>query len=265
MSKLKKLILVAIILIIIGGVGCLFTFKSLVREKVDITEEFSADEITNLELDMINEEITIIPTDGSDIVLELKGKSNEPDKKFLDIDKKENTLKVRKKSEKFKFRFFNQGDSLTLTVHLPQKAYETIQADTKNGTIHGKKFTVKSLQASGANGEIVLDEVITDTTEVSTQNGGIELNDVAGSLHGETSNGSITLTAKTLDQSMEMNTENGSIDINVEEEPTNVTYDLRTGNGGVEVFGTDNWNAVVGDGEHVIKARTANGSIIIAK
>ncbi|AUJ23920.1 DUF4097 family beta strand repeat-containing protein [Virgibacillus dokdonensis] len=265
MSKLKKLFLVAIIFIIIGGVGCLFTFKSLVREKVDITKEFSADGITNLELDMINEEISIIPTGNSDIVLELKGKSNEPDKKFLDIGQKENTLKVRKKSEKFKFRFFNQGDSLVLTVHLPQKAYETIQADTKNGTIHGEKFTVKSLQASGANGEIVLDEVITDTTEVSTQNGGMELNGVEGSIKAETSNGSIFLEAKTLNQSMDLDAENGSIDINVDEEPTNVTYDLRTGNGGVEVFGNDNWNAVVGDGEHVIKARTANGGITIAK
>ncbi|API92739.1 hypothetical protein J32TS6_19440 [Virgibacillus pantothenticus] len=265
MSRLKKWSLVAIIFIIIGGVGCLFTFKSLARQEVAVTKEVSADEVTNLEFELVNEEVTIVPTEKSDISIELKGRSNRPDKEFLEIEQQDGTLIVRKKPEKFRIQFFNRGDSLTLTVRLPQKEFASMQIDSKNGAIYGEQFSVKTLHASAANGKIVLEQVKTDTTEVSTRNGGVELSHVEGRLIGKTSNGSMALLTDKLNQSMELNTKNGSIDINVKEEPTNVTYDLRTDNGGIEVFGNDDWDTVVGDGTHIIKAVTANGSIAIMK
>lgn len=265
MSRLKKWSLAAIIFIIIGGVGCLFTFKSLARQEVAVTKEVSADEVTNLEFELANEEVTIVPTEKSAITIELKGKSNRPGKDFLEIEQQDGTLIVREKSEKFRFQFFNRGDSLTLTVRLPQKEFASLLVDSKNGGIYGEQFSVKTLHASAANGKIELDQVKTTTTEVNTHNGGLELNHVAGRLIGKTSNGSIDLRTNELNQSMDLNTKNGSIDINVKKEPTNVTYDLRTDNGGIEVFGNDNWDTVVGEGDHIIKAVTANGSIAIKK
>ncbi|NBJ67935.1 MULTISPECIES: DUF4097 family beta strand repeat-containing protein [Clostridia] len=265
MSRLKKWSLIAIIFITIGGVGCLFTFKSLARQEVAVTKEVSADEVTNLEFELVNEEVTIVPTEKSDITIELKGRSNRPDKEILDIEQQDETLIVRKKPEKFRLHFFNRGDSLTLIVRLPQKEFASMEVDSKNGGIYGEQFSVKTMHASAANGKIELDQVKTTTTEVNTHNGGLELNHVEGRLIGKTSNGSIVLKTDELNQSMDLNTKNGSIDINANKEPTNVTYDLRTDNGGIEVFGNDDWDTVVGDGTHIIKAVTANGSIAITK
>lgn len=266
MGNIKKLSLIAVLLITIGGIGSLFTFKTLERGTVSETKEVEAKEVSNLEIDLINEKVNIVPTKEAKIKIELKGKSNEPDRKHLNIDKQGGTLTIQKKADHFKkFVFFEQSDSLTLTVYLPEKEYESIQVEVTNGNIKADHITVKNMKASGDNGKIFLSDVKTDQTNVGTTNGSVLLKDISGKLKGKTNNGKISLLTVDLDRSLDFTTNNGTIEIKTENEPTNVTYDLRVDNGDIQVFGEDDWDTVVGDGKNLIKASADNGDIEIKK
>ncbi|MGX4668043.1 DUF4097 family beta strand repeat-containing protein [Cerasibacillus sp. JNUCC 74] len=266
MGNIKKLSLIALLLITIGGTGSLFTFKTLERGTVSETKEVEAKEISNLKIDLINEKVNIVPTKEAEIKIELKGKSNEPDRKHLNIDKQGGTLTIQKKREHFKkFVFFERSDSLTLTVHLPKKEYESIQVEVNNGSIKADHITVKNMKVSGDNGKIFLRDVKTDQTNVGTTNGSVLLKDISGKLKGKTNNGKISLLTVDLDRSLDFTTNNGTIEIKTENEPTNVTYDLRVGNGNIQVFDEKNWDTVIGNGKNLIKASTDNGDIEIKK
>lgn len=266
MGNIKKLSLIALLLIIIGGIGSLFTFKTLDRVAVAETNEVAAKEVSNLEIDMINENVNIVPTKETKIKIELKGKSNEPDKKHLNIDKQGGTLTIQKKADHFmKFAFFEWNNSLTLTVHLPEKEYESIQVEVNNGSIKADHVTVKNMKASGDNGKIILKDIKADQTNVGTASGSVVLKDISGKLKGKVDNGKISLLTVDLDRSIDFTTNNGTIEIKTENEPTNVTYDLRVGYGDIQVFGEKNWDTVIGNGKNLIKASTDNGDIEIKK
>lgn len=266
MGNIKKLSLIALLLIIIGGIGSLFTFKTLERGTVSETKEVEAKEVSNLKIDLINEKVNIVPTKEAEIKIELKGKSNEPDRKHLNVDKQGGTLTIQKKREHFnKFVFFERSDSLTLTAYLPKKEYESIQVEVNNGSIKADHITVKNMKVSGDNGKIFLRDVKADQTNVGTTNGSVLLKDISGKLKGKTNNGKISLLTVDLDRSLDFTTNNGTIEIKTENEPTNVTYDLRVGNGNIQVFDEKNWDTVIGNGKNLIKASTDNGDIEIKK
>ena len=58
---------------------------------------------------------------------------------------------------------------------------------------------------------------------------------------------------------------NGKIEIKTDKKPTNAILDLKTDNGKVTVFGEENWDTVIGKGEHLIKLISKNGKISITE
>ncbi|WP_449445449.1 hypothetical protein [Ureibacillus acetophenoni] len=64
---------------------------------------------------------------------------------------------------------------------------------------------------------------------------------------------------------MSLETHNGNVTILTDHEPTNATYQLKTHNGNIEVFGSEHFDTVVGNGESLIQLETHNGNINIKK
>jgi len=95
-----------------------------------------------------------------------------------------------------------------------------------------------------------------------TDNGEVSLEHVEGNINGDVNNGRIYLQTSHLDT---LETDNGNIDIETEKEPTNAILDIKTDNGKATVFGSTNWNTVVGDGDNLIELNTNNGEINVVK
>lgn len=185
------------------------------------------------------------------------------------------------------FKFFNFDFSFSspkLTVYVPEKAYETIQIDTDNGRIDAHELEASEMHINSNNGRTSASDLDVNELHVTTNNGRIELKDiqsseviseadngeiklenVEGELKGRTSNGKITLVTEHLDRPIDFSTNNGRINIQTENKPTNAVFDVKVDNGKARIFGNSNWNTVVGDGDNLIKLTANNGGITVEK
>ena len=280
---MKRTSVIALLLLIIGIIGIAFSFKSVYQpEEITKTESIHSEGIENLNILTNNTKIEVLSTNAADITAELltKNKKNE-----LLTKTQDSTLYIEVKDKRRSFinlDFFSFGT--TLTVYVPKKVYDSLQVESDNGRINVEKIQANDVNVKTDNGRIELDyiesftvtgktsngrismkDIISSKINVNSSNGKIILNHVEGEIYGRTSNGAIELVAKDLDRPIELETSNGKINIQTEQEPTNVTFDVRVDNGKVRIFGESNWDAIIGNGENLIKLKTNNGAITVTK
>lgn len=279
---LKKLVMVASVLLIIGIVGSLFNFKTLYSDK-EMKEEKIIDTVFDtINISVDSAKIELIPTNEKNAILEYR--TNYSDYNFSS-EVKNSTLEVHvdmNQKKLFRFDFFSKGSALKL--YIPKKQYESLQIESDNGRIMIEEIDVKTadirtdngrieinnmandnLTVNSDNGRINLANVDASTVTTKSSNGKIVLNHVTGTLSSKTNNGSISLITEDLERSIDFKTDNGKIEIQTEKEPTNVIFDLKTDNGSIDVFNQSDWDTVIGNGDNTIKLETDNGKIIITK
>lgn len=279
---LKKLVMVASVLLIIGIVGSLFNFKTLYSDK-EMKEEKIIDTVFDtINISVDSAKIELIPTNEKNAILEYR--TNYSDYNFSS-EVKNSTLEVHvdmNQKKLFRFDFFSKGSALKL--YIPKKQYESLQLESDNGRIMIEGIDVKTadirtdngrieinnmandnLTVNSDNGRINLANVDASTVTTKSSNGKIVLNHVTGTLSSKTNNGSISLITEDLERSIDFKTDNGKIEIQTEKEPTNVIFDLKTDNGSIDVFNQSDWDTVIGNGDNTIKLETDNGKIIITK
>lgn len=265
MFNIKRVSIIALLLLVVGGIGIAFTFNTENKSgNWSIQEEtINSEEVMNIKVETDNLEIVILPTKEESIKLELEADHSQYD---LITSIEGATLSIQanhKRIKLFNFDLFSFGSALT--IHVPEKAYDSLQVENDNGRITLANLEVNNINAATDNGRIELNNIISSMTVVKTSNGKIILDQVAGEVNGTTSNGSITFTTEHLDQRVDLKTNNGKIDLHTENEPTNVTFDVRVDNGTVRIFGESNWDTVIGKGDHLIKLETNNGKITVTK
>ncbi|WP_042224822.1 DUF4097 family beta strand repeat-containing protein [Oceanobacillus manasiensis] len=265
MRNLKKLSILAIILLVVGVTGGVITFASSDRSDIFESEVFPEDGVEKVDIQLNNQKMNIKPSQSSEVIVELEGKGNRPDKNRLHAEMQGDKLIIETKAHDEKlFRFFDWGDRLTLTVYLPDKEFASIQLDVDNGSINAEQINSTDIVAETNNGKIMMENILSERVNVESNNGKITLHNVEGELNGKTNNGAISLVTESLDRSIQLGSDNGKIKIETNEEPTNVTFDVRVDNGKIDIFGNSDWDTVVGDGENRVKLTTHNGSITVS-
>ncbi|WP_373895338.1 DUF4097 domain-containing protein [Virgibacillus sp. CBA3643] len=266
MGNVKKVTGVALLLLVVGGVGSIFTFNFNERTAVAETKTADTDNITAIDIRMNNEKVIIKPTEESQARIELTGKEANDDKTELAVKEDDSTLFIETTKQREKlFQFFTWGGSKTLTVYLPEKSYESLVVDIDNGNFQVEQITIEGISASTNNGEITMIDIAAESVNVSSDNGKINLDHIDGDINGKTNNGAISLVTAGLDRNIDLDTDNGSITIQTDEKPTNAVFDVRTDNGKINLFGDSDWETVIGNGDNQIKLTTDNGSITVEK
>lgn len=69
----------------------------------------------------------------------------------------------------------------------------------------------------------------------------------------------------TLNQPIQLETNNGWIEIETENEPTNVTFVVQVDNGSINILDKYKGSTVIGNGENLVKLKTNNGKIQVLK
>lgn len=200
------------------------------------------------------------------------------------------------------FSFTINTKSPIVTVQLPQKIYEQIKMDTDNGYIKGEKlesinFEAESdngriqlrqvkasiFHAESDNGAIELDSIQTENLSAKSDNGKIELTDIqansvaletdngrismakidAETIRAKTDNGRINLLADSLERSIDLKTDNGSVTVESLAPPSNVTIRAAVSHNRISIFGEKNPQAVYGQGSSLVKLKSDNGSITV--
>ncbi|PKF86232.1 hypothetical protein CW306_22865 [Bacillus sp. BA3] len=264
MINVKKLSIIALVLLLIGVIGCLFTF-SQVTDKETTTEEKTISEIvTDIQIDTDNAAVEIVPTKDKETRIELVSKGMDVSKLDFTADVEGKKLSVQLKDRRtFSFGFHIQ--SLHLKVYVPDESYKSFAVETDNGKLQISGLKSEDLNVRSQNGRVELNDIITEKIEVKSANGKVELNNVEGKLVGSSNNGKITLVTKDLDREIDFESNNGKIMIQTENEPTNTTFDVHVDNGRVDILGKYEGDTVIGKGENLVKLETNNGKIEITK
>lgn len=298
MISQKKIVMIASILVLIGLIGSLLTFRISYPEERVIEEKMFESTFNEIKISTDNARIEIIPTDEENASVVLTGNIRKKSRYNFKTEVKDQTLFV--KADVFGkkiFQFFPKY--LIVELYVPTKNYDLLQVDNKNGRIIVDDFNAKNIHLETDNGSVQINnvtanliiaktengnvkgenvesdtiEAITDngtitgnmllakSIDVSTNNGKIKLFEVTGDVIGKTSNGSILVEVEDLDRSVNLSTSNGRIEVKTENKPTNATINSITENGEIKVFGESKPHMVIGDGKHEIHLSTENGSI----
>lgn len=257
------------------------------------------DQFQHIDVRMYHGSLIVRPSPNQMTTVELSGAH---EKLVLSAEVIGETLFIRLESARHWLIPFNFNvRAVALNLFVPQKLYqsfvmksnngridmmkifaENLSVHTNNGRINLSEMMATSLTAKTGNGRLIVEELKADTIDVKTFNGKIEvqtieaetllvqsnngridLKDIDGALTGKTGNGRITLQTMHLDQSIDLKTNNGLIQIDARKKPKNVTMRAKTNNGKVELIGERRASVVFGQGEHMIRLRSGNGRIIV--
>lgn len=245
--------------------------------------------------------LTVSPSVNDYTTIEL---INAPEKLILTADVIGDTLSIDLRAPKFTFfSILSIFKGIKVNVALPNKLYAAISMKTDNGSIRAEKLLGKTMKATSDNGSIGLKEIAATILDVETDNGRIEIDKVQvdklstetdngriemryvdadqvhtetdngrivmeyvnGTIVGKTDNGRITLLTSSLDRIITLQTDNGSITIESENEPTDVTIRAKVDHGRIDVFGEKNTSTTFGNGTNKIQLVTDNGKITVMK
>lgn len=284
MLNVKKIAVIALALLLVGVIGSIFTVRSVLgSDVISETIEINDEAFDQIAIKTNNATVELLPTDDETTTVEFTGNRKNDQKYDVNADVDGNLLSITVKEKWLKFFSFDFSfSSPTLTVHVPEKEYETIQIDTDNGRVDANELEANEVNITTSNGRAYASGLEVNEINVITNNGRIELKDIKstvvtseadngeirlenvdGKLTGSTSNGKITLITEHLDRPIEFRTSNGRIHIQTENEPTNALFDVKVDNGKVRIFGDSNWDTVIGDGDNLIKLTTNNGGITV--
>lgn len=264
MLNIKRISFIAFVLLIVGITGSVFTFTSAYQSKGILMQEVvQSEEVLNINISADNGKIQILPTDDIQITTELSTKNNKYEL-LAEVD--DNTLFIEAIDQQKKFVNFDIFSfGTTLTIYIPEKTYDSLHVESDNGLITVNQMQANDIHVRTDNGKVELRDIDSSSVKVNTSNGKVVLDHVQGDIVGKTNNGIIELVTEDLERSIDLETDNGRINVQTVQEPMNVTFDVRVGNGKIKVFGDSNWDTVIGNGEHLIKLKTDNGSITVTK
>jgi DUF4097 and DUF4098 domain-containing protein YvlB len=265
MFKNKLVISLLLLLVIAGGITFMFKTMDVFAQNDDKKKVVEDSSFTNIEVSTNNAEVVIVPTKSSDATVEYLGASKKAKYNF-EVDVKGDILSVHLKQKRRIFFWFGfHSRDLKLVVSVPEKQYENIQVKSNNGLINVENLQAEMVLLETDNGKILLKKVVANSVAVETDNGQIVLDHVEGKIKGTTDNGQISVLTNKLDWPMDLATDNGSIEMKTESEPANATIDSESDNGKIIIFGNEIKRSTYGEGKHLIKLRTDNGSITVTK
>lgn len=269
---MRKIVLIAIVCIAIGGIGLFFTrpafFMNTANESAD-TKKLEQKQFKNEQIKSIN-----VDTDVGDVVIE-KGKtdlfevrhSGDQEKRKLDVNENGEMLQVEVKTKKkhiFDFSFFSfdlKDESLTVIV--PERVYNKIEAETAAGTIRVESIQSRNISAHSAAGDVEMKEMKAQNVKVSSSAGDIVLHKVEGKVRAESAAGNVKVTQHNPEYSIKADSAAGDVNIQLQEMPKDAVVKGSADAGEVQIFRKENKEITLGSGKVQISGETAAGSVKI--
>ncbi|WP_449540390.1 DUF4097 family beta strand repeat-containing protein [Ferdinandcohnia sp. Marseille-Q9671] len=299
----KKLSVVALLLFLIGAVGSAVTYGSVnqqvtIHEKKPIENE----NITSIQVDLDSTDVEFISVPSMDEArVELVGKGVETTTNDFSVMEDGQTLFVSLESNREKwFSFGFNFPSLTLKIYAPEKMYENVKVkgfssdllvqnlqsktmnlvtdsgDIKVENIKSEKMNVKTFsgdihmnQVEGVietetdSGDLTVQDASVTSFDAVTFSGDLELENIQGAITTKTDSGDVFISTSEITDDIHGKTFSGDIKIKTAKEPTDVTFEVSTFAGDVNLFDKYKHNAKVGEGTILIQLETDSGDITV--
>lgn len=250
------LIAIGILAIVSNYNQPVISFFSSDTEEINESKVLDGDKITSIDIQSSSPNVYLMPSEGDEITIDLKGKvsSKLKDSYTLDVSTDRNTLKVDvNRKNKTVWVFFGIiTTDLSLDVYVPEKMYDTISINTSSGEIsvddfHAKDFDIlassgsisvsnliaeKELNLTSSSGRIEVIDSRTESVNLAASSGSIALNSlIAENINVATSSGKIELS----DTEGEISAAASSGSISIDNERLNGNITASTSSGRVEI------------------------------
>ncbi|SFC90636.1 Putative adhesin [Bacillus sp. OV322] len=266
MGKIKKLSILAALLLIIGIAGALLTYQSGKEVRISQNKTAADSNYKNVVIDTDNAGVEIQPISSGPAKAVLSGKSSDQKQLDFTIKKEGSTLKIKVKEKQRKFYNFDFSfTSLKLKVYIPQKQYRSLTVHNDNGLIKAKDMKTDSLTLIVNNGYVDLKNIQSKHSSISADNGRMFLDKVTGDVKAAANNGEIKMIASDLERNITLDCDNGKVSIKTEKEPRNAAFHVRADNGKINILDKYQHDAVLGSGKYKIRLTTNNGSIEVKR
>lgn len=264
MLNMKRITIFALLLLVIGIAGSLFTYQSY-ADSGPVKEEMLFNEtITDIIVESNNSKIEILPSSDETAKVEFTLDSRNKSRYNLEVVVEHGTLNVKVKEKILQFFNFDFNfKSVVTRVYLPEQTYDSVMAKTENGAVTIENIAATSVTGESTNGSITMKSLNAQEIITKTENGKINLVAVEGELRAQATNGQIKLETETIDHPIDFETVNGKILIQTNEKPKNAEISVDVVNGSVNIFGENNRHTVIGNGENKISLHTVNGGITV--
>lgn len=283
MNKIKRLSIIALVLLIVGTVGSILTLKPMINRRSFSEEKVINKAFSHIDISSDNTSVEVLPTTDSKAKVGISGKVGKGSKYHLSTDVKNSNLFIRARYEQRSFiNLF--PSSLTLKVYLPKRLYKTLKIGSDDGRIIVRNLQANDININSNDGKIELSNikgtsvstqaddglsslknVKANAVQVNSNDGRINLDQVDGRISGKANDGTISLKTNQLDHPIELETDDGRINIQTKKKPTNATINASGQNAKVSIFKGSDSTTVFGKGEHLISLTARDGSINIEK
>lgn len=286
--SMKLILATGMACIVIGVAGVAVVLKGTDLDAglatIDIEKKVAAADIKRLSVNTDVAGVTFLPGGNSDeIKVHMLGTLSKAREKDLDLSavSSNQTWTVNARTQK-SFNFgFNVADiktwffvigekKLRVEVTLPDKVYEEIRVKTNIGSIQLAEIQADRLIAQADTGKIALDSFKGKSLDLGTDTGAIMVKNAQGNVRLKTDTGSINATLQQLADTVDAQSNTGSVRLTFASAPTSASFSLSSDIGrvsllvpGVVVDAKEKHNvkATIGAGAAKVRVQTDTGSI----
>ena len=245
---IKKLIMLAITLIIIGGIGTVITMINSNQNK----EVISTPTTTNADTSSLLEKLQIQYTNSN-------GKTF--DESFT-IKTTEDTIHIREK-RKSNFQFFNSPLSSDLTIKRTSEKVKNITIDLVSTNLTATDLDADDLEFTSVSGDLDLTNVSARSIYLEATSGDIDLMETTGELELNTVSGDIQLENNKLTHTIIGSSVSGDILLSFTEQPQDLKFKGDTVSGDVSFFNDNATRVETGKGLLTVQLDTVSGDITV--
>ncbi|PEP56396.1 MULTISPECIES: DUF4097 family beta strand repeat-containing protein [Bacillus] len=292
---MKKIVLIALSLLVIGGIGVgAMTVFGVAFNKTEIhkKETVAVEKIDEIEIKTSATDVEIITVDSKDIEVLLDGEISKElvDEYKFDVKKENNRLNIKfSKNQNYVGWGIGTAADVNLQVKVPKKIYDTVKVTTSSGDFVAKEIETKVAEINTSSGDVSLShskvnekltaktssgKIKTDKSEIevaklNTRSGKIRVEGLhSKELAANTSSGDIEYNDRSLRGEVECNTSSGDVKMQFDTFPESlrVEFDRSSGKADINVAGLlyeekskNQLIGVKGTGENKVKVKTSSG------
>jgi len=269
---MKKLFITGLVLLVVGLGGLLLTgFRN---ETKTFTEEKIIDTngINTLDVKVDVGEINIIESVREDIFVQYEG--NVPTARLqFDAERNGNQVEIaaREKRSFVLIPHINFHKKQTLTVEIPKTGLGKVSVDGDAASVNVDAEHAKEFNITTDTGKITVHKFDGDYMKVRSDVGAVVVKDASGELDILTDSGKIEISLKEINKDIHLESDVGSIHVDMKKVPESFVFDVDSEVGNVKVNGLEGFEKVErssfryqkGEKGPVLRARTDVGSITI--
>ncbi|QQE80205.1 DUF4097 family beta strand repeat-containing protein [Alicyclobacillus sp. SO9] len=177
--------------------------------------------------------IRLYPANTQKATVTLSGSTTIPDSELQLTSKLTGqTLQIRLKEPNTSG--IGQNINLKLDVSVPQHLYDNLDVHANVGSISIEKVNSKQMTVHVSTGKIDVKNLHSAVTATSNV-GKVAVTNVTGPLHLTANTGAVNVQEKTLTDNIDASTNTGAVSISSDKDPKNLSFDLSTSLGAVNV------------------------------